>query len=75
MSVFINLLWVGQLYVEFATWARPDRLFHARVEGRELFIWLGRLHLIYTPPSWTPALREWRDGNQRGYVRQRGFGG
>jgi len=53
MPLFIKLPGGRQLYAEWAGWARGARGIHATREGAEWIFWIGRLHLIYTPPlSW-----------------------
>ena len=42
------------VFVEHALWASPDRFFDVRRENGEFVIWLGRLHIIYTPARWGP---------------------
>ncbi|HET8727700.1 MAG TPA: hypothetical protein VFO41_09340 [Alphaproteobacteria bacterium] len=69
MNGFLKLIGGGQVYIEFARWARPDRWFEARIEGRELILWFGRLCLIYTPRSWSPREGSLPDGRQRAYGR------
>jgi hypothetical protein len=50
MSILIKLIGGRQLFVEFARWARPGGRWTITREGSEWIIWIGRLHLIYTPP-------------------------
>lgn len=52
MSVFLAL-GGHRVFAEHALWASPGA-FDIRRENGEFVVWLGRLHLIYTPPRWSP---------------------
>lgn len=70
MNWFIKIVGGRQLYVEYATWARPDRRFLLAVDGREIILWVGRLNMIYTPAAWAPRLRSMTDDRSgRAYGR------
>ena len=56
MRLFIKLV-RRQIYVEYADWASPQRCYDAVRDNRELLIWIGRFHIIYTPPHWSPKRR------------------
>lgn len=64
MGMFFKLVGGRQLYLERASWARPDTFFHLRREGREWIIWIGRWHGIYTPADWAPERQ-----TRRAFVR------
>lgn len=53
MSVYLGFCG-RSVFVEHALWATPDGLFDLRRENGEIVIWLGRLHIIYTPARWGP---------------------
>lgn len=50
MSILIKLIGGRQLYIEVARWATPSGRCTVTREGSEWIVWIGRLHLIYTPP-------------------------
>lgn len=52
MNVFLGLCG-RRVFLEHARWASPDRFFEIRRENGETLIWLGRLHVIYTPARWS----------------------
>ncbi|GFZ95966.1 hypothetical protein GCM10011497_28090 [Elstera cyanobacteriorum] len=59
MPLFLSVPRGPKLYVEFARWSVPTgalRWAEMRRENREVLIWFGRLHIIYTPPRWLPGL-------------------
>lgn len=43
-----------RFFVEHARWASPERSIDFRRENGEILLWLGRLHVIYTPARWSP---------------------
>lgn len=61
MSLFMSLGRGPKLFIELARWAdqssRSGRACDVRRENGELLIWLGRVHLIYTPAQWRPVAR------------------
>lgn len=61
MSFFVSLGRGPKLFVELAHWADRgadgSRGCEMRRENGETLIWLGRLHLIYTPGRWRPVAR------------------
>ncbi len=61
MSFFFSVAKGPKLFVELARWADHGapggRRYDLRRENGELLIWLGRLHLIYTPARWRPPAR------------------
>ncbi len=57
MSVLLSLGKGPKLFLEVARWAETPRGFHVRRENGETLVWLGRVHLIYTPACWRPAVR------------------
>lgn len=68
MLCFVRLPRGRRFFAEIAVWATPDRLLLVRREHRELIVWIGRLHIIYTPAGWSPpvehAARSWADARQ-----------
>lgn len=65
MSFYFRLLRGGSVFVEYASWATLDGFIHSRWENRELVLWLGRWHFIYTPPRWSPLTGGYADGRVR----------
>lgn len=57
MSFFVSLGRGPKLYIELARWASVPRGLQVRRENGELLVWLGRLHVIYTPARWRPVAR------------------
>ncbi|WP_155524515.1 hypothetical protein [Oleisolibacter albus] len=57
MSLFISLGKGPKLFIEVARWAEAPRGLQVRRENGEVLFWLGRVHLIYTPARWRPAVR------------------
>lgn len=71
-SLYLALPGGPKLYVEHAGWTRArGNAFEVRRENGELLVWLGRLHVIYTPGRWRPARDRSRggplDGGKRPY--------
>ena len=66
MCVFLGFCG-RSVFVEHAHWASPGA-FDIRRENGELVVWLGRLHMIYTPATWSPppTLRRKRGGSADG---------
>lgn len=61
MSFFMSLGRGPKLFIELAHWADRGavglRGCEVRRENGETLIWLGRLHMIYTPGRWRPVAR------------------
>lgn len=57
MSLFIGRPKGPKLFIEFARWADSPRGLHVCRENGEILVWLGRVHLIYTPARWRPVVR------------------
>ncbi|HYE53043.1 MAG TPA: hypothetical protein VEB20_25825 [Azospirillaceae bacterium] len=55
MSFFLALPGGPKIYIELARWASPAGRFDLRRENGETLVWLGRIHLIYTPARWRPV--------------------
>ena len=53
MSVYLGFCG-RRLFLEHAQWASSGVGFDIRQENGEYLIWLGRLHIIYTPARWGP---------------------
>jgi hypothetical protein len=62
MSVLIKLGTSRQLFIERDRWSTPQRWLEWHVQGREILIWIGRWHLIYTPAHWMSAPGPFRNG-------------
>lgn len=54
-SLLCRLPGARKLYLEIARTPSDAPFFEARRVSGEVLIWLGRLHLIYTPAGWLPA--------------------
>lgn len=58
MSCDIQRYWFGQskflgkIYVETCVVANRPKLCHIECVDGEYLIWVGPLHIIYTPPNW-----------------------
>ncbi|MFM2045270.1 MAG: hypothetical protein RLY86_3846 [Pseudomonadota bacterium] len=57
MSIFVSLGIGPKIFVELARWADTPRGVDIRRENGEVLIWLGKLHVIYTPARWRPEAR------------------
>lgn len=57
MSIFVSLGAGPKFFIELARWADAPRGMDIRRENGEVLIWLGRLHVIYTPARWRPETR------------------
>ncbi len=62
MSIYLALPGGTKIYAEIARWASPGRRFEIRREMGETLIWLGRVHIIYTPAHWRPVAGDVIDG-------------
>ena len=65
MSIFISLGTGPKIFIELARWADAPRGVDFRRENGEVLLWLGRLHLIYTPARWRPETRGPTGGGTR----------
>lgn len=57
MSIFVSLGTGPKVFIELAHWADAPRGVDIRRENGEILLWLGRLHMIYTPARWRPEPR------------------
>lgn len=57
MSFFFTLGTGPKIFVEFADWATARRGLHVSRDNGEILVWLGRIHVIYTPRRWRPPAR------------------
>jgi hypothetical protein len=53
-SSLVRLPGTRKLYLEIARTPSEAPFFEAKRVSGEVLIWLGRLHLIYTPAGWMP---------------------
>src|SRR5579859_4845312 len=53
MCVLIKFWGGRQLYVERDRWSSSGGFVEWRAREREILIWIGRWHLIYTPAGWS----------------------
>jgi hypothetical protein len=59
MPIFLSVPLGPKLYIEITRWSVPARALRwaeVRRENREVLIWFGRLHIIYTPSRWMPRV-------------------
>ncbi len=53
--IMLIKLWGGrQLYIERDRWSSPASFLEWRRQRREILIWVGPLHIVYTPADWAP---------------------
>lgn len=57
MSFFVSLGNGPKIFIELAHWASSRRGLHVSRENGEILVWLGRVHVIYTPARWRPPAR------------------
>jgi hypothetical protein len=57
MSILIKLLGGRQLYLERDSWSSSGGFVEWRADEREVLVWIGRWHFIYTPASWPGTAR------------------
>lgn len=57
MSFYVSLGRGPKFFIELAHWASSRRGVHVTREGGEILIWLGPIHMIYTPRRWRAPMR------------------
>jgi len=62
MTVLIKLGTSRQLYIERDRWSTSEGWLEWHVQEREILIWIGRWHLIYTPGRWNVQPRSFPNG-------------
>jgi len=61
MNILIKLWGGRQIYVEHDAWSKAGGFVEWRRE-REILIWVGQWHFIYTPAGWSVSERLFDDG-------------
>jgi hypothetical protein len=56
--MFIKIWGGRRLYIERDRWSGRAPFLEWRRQQREILIWVGPLHIIYTPADWAPAAGE-----------------
>jgi hypothetical protein len=62
MSMLIKLWGGRQLYVERDRWSTSGGFVEWRADEREILVWIGRWHFIYTPANWSVSAERLFDG-------------
>ena len=53
MSVLIRLWGGRQVYLERDRWSSKGGFVEWHAHEREILVWIGRWHIIYTPARWS----------------------
>ena len=62
MTMLIKFWGGRQLYVERDRWSTPSGIVEWRADEREILVWIGRWHFIYTPANWSVSAERLYDG-------------
>lgn len=55
---YLSLPFLGRAYIETNSVVKPPKFCHIeRIEG-EYFIWIGKTHIVYTPPTWCSDIKK-----------------
>lgn len=49
---YLTLPFTGSAYIETNSVVKPPKFCHIERTGGEIFIWIGKTHIILTPRNW-----------------------